>query len=215
MVQPERITFESGGAFCPAISPDGKLIAYSSEQNGNMDIYVRQLSGQQSVRRTEHPAPDWTPSFSPDGSKFAFWSDRDGGGLYITESLAGPERRIAEGGRLPAFSPDGSTIVYLVASVTRTAKLFLVPAAGGVPRPFQPEFIVLPKGVSHSSPVWSADGKAFFDGCGPATRTAPAGGWRLRPEVRRYASTRLKASFPARFVLSWLGGTAISIIRRA
>jgi serine/threonine protein kinase len=178
MVQPERITFESGGAFTPGISPDGKMIAFSSERSGNMDIYVRQLSGQQSVRLTEHPAPDWCPSFSPDGSKIAFWSDRDGGGLYITEALAGPARRIAEGGRLPTFSPDGSMIVYLVAHADRTARLFLVPAAGGVPRPFQPEFVVLPKGGSHSAPLWSADGKTiFFDGA----RDPEGPGWWLAP----------------------------------
>ncbi|MCJ7612976.1 MAG: serine/threonine-protein kinase [Candidatus Aminicenantes bacterium] len=180
MVQPERITFESGGAFNPAISPDGKLIAYSSERNGNMDIYVRQLSGQQTLRRTEHPSPDWFPCFSPDGSKIVFWSERDGGGLYIFEALAGTERRIAEGGRLPAFSPDGSTILYLVASATGWAKMFMVPAAGGVPSPFQPEFVVLRKGGSHSSPLWSPDGKnIFFDGVQPGDPDGP--GWWLAP----------------------------------
>jgi eukaryotic-like serine/threonine-protein kinase len=180
MVQPERLTFESGGAFGPAISPDGTMIAYSSERNGNEDIYVRQLSGQQTLRRTEHPAPDRCPSFSPDGSKIAFWSERDGGGLYVMETIAGAERRIAEGGRLPAFSPDGSTILYLVASANRLARLFLVPAAGGVPRPFQPEFVVLPKGPSYSSPLWSADGKTiFFDGMRPGDPEGP--GWWLAP----------------------------------
>ncbi|OGD21411.1 MAG: hypothetical protein A2W03_15215 [Candidatus Aminicenantes bacterium RBG_16_63_16] len=180
MVQPERLTFESGGAFNPAISPDGKMIAYSSERSGNMDIYVRQLSGQQTLRRTTHPAPDWFPCFSPDGSKIVFWSERDGGGLYIFEALAGTERRIAEGGRLPAISPDGSTILYLVASADRTAKLFLVPADGGVPRPFQPEFVLLPKGGSHSSPLWSADEKTiFFDGVRPDDPDGP--GWWLAP----------------------------------
>jgi len=180
MVQPERITFESGSAFGPAISPDGKLIAYSSERSGNEDIYVRQLSGQQTLRRTEHPAPDRCPTFSPDGSKIAFWSERDGDGLYVMETLGGPERRIAEGGRLPAFSPDGSTIVYLVASATRRAKMFTVPAAGGVPRPFQPEFVILPKGSSHSAPLWSADGKTIlFDGVRPGDTDGP--GWWLAP----------------------------------
>ena len=205
MVQPERITFESGGAFTPAISPDGKMIAYSSERDGNMDIYVRQLSGKQTVRLTTHPAPDWFPSFSPDGSKIVFWSERDGGGLYITEPLGGAERRIAEGGRLPMFSPDGSTILYLVASaIVRTAKLFLVPATGGVPRPFQPEFVILPKGPSHSSPLWSADGKTiFFDGArdpdGPGWWLAPVAGGpavRINPPQRNYpGSTRVVAAW--------------------
>ncbi len=180
MTQPERLTFESGGAFNPAISPDGKMIAYSSERNGNMDIYVRQLSGQQTLRRTEHPAPDWFPCFSPDGSKIVFWSERDGGGLYIFEALAGAERRIAEGGRLPAFSPDGSTILYLVASATGWAKMFMVPADGGAPRPFQPEFVIFRKGGSHSSPLWSADGKTIlFDGVRPGDPAGP--GWWLAP----------------------------------
>jgi len=207
MVQPERITFESGGAFSPAISPDGKLIAYSSERDGNMDIYVRQLSGQQTIRLTQHLAPDWCPSFSPDGLKIAFWSDRDGGGLYLVETLGvGTERRIADGGRLPTFSPDGSTILYLVASATRTAKLFLVPAAGGVPRPFQPEFIILPKGGSHSSPLWSADGKTiFFDGMRPGDPDGP--GWWLAP-VAGGPAVRInppQSIFPraTRVVMAW------------
>jgi len=209
MVQPERITFESGGAFNPAISPDGRMIAYASEQSGNMDIYVRQLSGQQTVRLTKHPAPDWFPCFSPDGSKIAFWSERDGGGLYITEALGGAERRIAEGGRLPAFSPDGSTIVYLVASAARTAKLFLVPAAGGVPRSFQPEFVVLAKGGSHSSPLWSADGKTiFFDGLRPGDPDGP--GWWLAPVAGgpavRINPPQFTSPRATRVVLAWWNG---------
>jgi serine/threonine protein kinase/WD40 repeat protein len=181
MTQPERITFAPGLAFWPTISRDGKLIAYTSDPNGNTDIYVRQMSGQQTIRRTQHPAPDWYPSFSPDGSRIAFRSERDGGGLYVMETLGGAERRIADGGRLPAFSPDGSTIVYLVASaLTRTAKLFLVPAGGGAPRPFQPEFIVYPRGASYSSPLWSEDGSTiFFDGMRPGE--AASRGWWLAP----------------------------------
>jgi len=181
MVQPERITFESGVAFYPAISPDGKMIAYSSDRDGNMDVYVRQLSGQQSIRRTQDPAPDWYVGFSPDGSKIVFRSERDGGGLYVMEALGGAERRIADGGQLPAFSPDGSMILYLVASaISRTAKLFLVPAGGGVPRAFQPEFVIPPRGASHSTPLWSADGKSvLFDGWRPGDPSSH--GWWLAP----------------------------------
>jgi serine/threonine protein kinase/Tol biopolymer transport system component len=181
MPQPDRMTFEEGLTFWPAVSLDGSMIAYSSDRDGGLDIYVRPLSGQQSIRRTRHPAPDWFACFSPDGSKIVFRSERAGGGLYVMEALGGPERRIADGGRLPAFSPDGSTIVYLVASaLKRQAKLFLVPADGGTPRPFQPEFIVVSRGASYSSPLWSADGKfILFDGMRPGDATSL--GWWLAP----------------------------------
>jgi serine/threonine protein kinase len=114
MVQPERITFESGGAFLPAISPDGKLIAYSTDRDGNFDLFVRQLSGQQTVRLTTHPAPDWFPSFSPDGSKIVFRSERDGGA--VCRGGAGRRRAEDRRRRATAVSPDGSMVAYLVSS---------------------------------------------------------------------------------------------------
>jgi len=177
----ERITFESRVVYWPAISPDGKLIAYASDRDGNFEIYVRQLAGQQTIRRTRHDSADWFPVFSPDGSRLVFRSERDGGGLYTVESLGGVERKIADGGRVPAFSPDGSTVVYLVASaLTRTARLFLVPAGGGVPRPLQPGFIVPPTGGAHSSPLWSEDGThILFDGMRPGEPASR--GWWLAP----------------------------------
>lgn len=205
--QPERITFESGGAFLPAISPDGKLIAYSSERDGNFDVYARQLRGQQTVRLTQHTAPDWFPCFSPDGLKVVFRSERDGGGLYIVEALGGSEKKIADRGRLPTFSPDGSMIAYLVASaLTRTAKLFLVSAGGGVPRPLQPELSIPPAGASYSWPLWSADGKQIlFDGSRPGERGSRD--WYLVP-VDGGPAVRIKAPVRGpggivRILLAW------------
>ena len=204
MAQPERITFESGGAFLPAISPDGKLIAYSTDRGGNIDLHVRQLSGQQLVRLTQHPAPDWYPCFSPDGLKVVFRSERDGGGLYIVEALGGAEKKIADRGRLPVFSPDGSTIAYLVSSaLTRTAKLFLVSAGGGNPTLLQPEFVVPPSGASWSWPLWSADGRSIlFDGIRPGERGSRD--WYLAPKAGGPA-VRIKAPARAgiRVLLTW------------
>ncbi len=193
--QPERITFESGGAFLPAISPDGKLIAYSTYRGGNLDVYLRQLSGQQTVRLTQDPAPDWFPCFSPDGLKVVFRSERNGGGLYVVETLGGAEKKIADRGRLPVFSPDGSTIAYLVASaLSRRAGLFLVSSGGGVARPLQPDFIVPPVGTSYSWPLWSADGKEIlFDGYRSGERGSRD--WYLAP-VAGGPIVRIKA--PAR-----------------
>jgi Tol biopolymer transport system component/predicted Ser/Thr protein kinase len=183
-VKPERITYEPGFTFWPAIAADGTMIAYSVDLGGNVDVYVRQLNGRQSIRRTDDPAPDWLANFSPDGSRIVFRSERDGGGLYLMESLAGPERRIADEGTMPAFSPDGSTIAYLVSDpMSRLARLFAIPAAGGPPRPLAPGFLAVPRGASWSPPLWSEDGRTVLldgmkegDGAGRAWWLVPLDG---------------------------------------
>ena len=177
----ERLTFETGVALHPALSPDGKFLAYAADRAGSFDIYVRQLAGRQTVRLTQHEADDWYPSFSPDGSKIVFRSERDNGGVYVVDLLGGNERKIADGGRVPGFSPDGSTVVYLVAAaVTNGGKLFLVPANGGSTQPFQPEFTIPGIGPTHSPPLWSPDGKyILFDGLRPGERNSR--GWWIAP----------------------------------
>lgn len=160
-----RLTYERVATW-PAISADGKLLAYASDREGKFDIYVQQMSGHQPIRVTRNEADNFQPSFSPDGSHIAFRSERDGGGVYIVETLGGIERKIADRGVFPAFSPDGSTIAYLVRNAfTGDARMFLIPAEGGSGRPFQPEFEVPPVALGFSAPMWSPDGRhILFEG---------------------------------------------------
>jgi serine/threonine protein kinase/Tol biopolymer transport system component len=206
--QAERITFEPGFTFWPAISPDGKMIAYSSVRDGNLDLFVRQLNGQQTIRLTRDPTLDCWANFSPDGSKIVFRSEREGGGVYMMEALGGAERLIAERGRLPAFSPDGSKIVYIVSTaLSRRAKLYVVPAAGGEAKLLAADFVLGARGASWSSPLWSADGRSvFFDGMRPGEPDSR--GWWLAPvdggppiRIKSPASTRL-----VRVVDAWWNG---------
>jgi Tol biopolymer transport system component len=62
----------------PALSPDGRKIAFRSTRNGNRDIYVMNADGSGKRNLTRHPAQDVRPSWSPDGRRIAFVSDRDG-----------------------------------------------------------------------------------------------------------------------------------------
>jgi Tol biopolymer transport system component len=100
----------------PALSPDGKLVAYVSDRSGerHTDIWVKQVAGGLPVRLTKHPAADYSPVFSADGTIIYFASARDGGGIYSIPALGGDERAVLKqqqnmAGRMKG-SPDGAWI---------------------------------------------------------------------------------------------------------
>ncbi len=149
------ITADSGLSLSPALSPDGKLLAYASDRSGdgNLDIWVQQVGGGEPARLTRDKADDYDPSFSPDGTRIVFSSQRleRGPGVYVIPALAGEERLIATRGRRPRFSPDGQWISYYDAD-----KTYVVPAAGGLPRQLASDFLLA------AYPVWFPDGKRLL-----------------------------------------------------
>ena len=104
-----RLTSDTGLATDPAVSPDGSLLAYASDRSGegNLDIWVQQLSGGAALRLTRHDAEDHEPAFSPDGTRIVFRSERDGGGIYVVSALGGEERIIAPPGPSPPVLAEG------------------------------------------------------------------------------------------------------------
>jgi Tol biopolymer transport system component/tRNA A-37 threonylcarbamoyl transferase component Bud32 len=151
-----RLTSDPGLTTEPALSPDGKLVAYASDRGGggNLDIWVQQLAGGEPIRLTHDPADDREPSFSPDGSKIAFRSDREGGGIYVVSTLGGAEQKIAEHGKNPRFSPDGKSIVYWAGERgVSVSKVYIVASTGGPPIEVHRDLFM------HTDPIWSPDGK--------------------------------------------------------
>jgi TolB protein len=103
-------------------SPDGKMLAYCAQRDGNFDIYAIPVEGGEEVRLTSSPAYDDGPDYSPDGRWIYFNSDRSGSWdvWRIPVSGAGPGDRLAE--RItsdeyedwfPHPSPDGKWLVFL------------------------------------------------------------------------------------------------------
>jgi Tol biopolymer transport system component/predicted Ser/Thr protein kinase len=206
-----RLTYDAGITMMPAISPDGRLIAYASDRagRGDLDIWVQQISGGQALRLTDHPAHDWLPAFSPDGSRIAFRSERDGGGIYMIDALGGEARRFVDGGTQPSFSPDGSLLAFVTYPASldpRLSRIHLIPAKGGPSRPFQPEFCALFVNQG-AAPVWSPDGKNLIF-CGrrvddPASTdfwVAPIDGGK---PVRTGAVKNLSLTLFTRFPTGW------------
>ncbi|MGH7319126.1 MAG: hypothetical protein ACRELA_05810, partial [Candidatus Rokuibacteriota bacterium] len=105
-----------GNHACPALSPDGKRVAFVSDRDGQMEIYLLDVETGGERRLTDHPETDMDPAFSPDGSLIAFTSDR-GGRLEIYEmNLDGSGlRRLTEARGFdiqPVYSPDGRWIAF-------------------------------------------------------------------------------------------------------
>lgn len=62
----------------PAWSPDGSQLVFTSNRDGNPELYIMNADGTNVRRLTNHPAIDTTPTWSPQGHQIAFTSDRTG-----------------------------------------------------------------------------------------------------------------------------------------
>src|SRR5690606_22519645 len=71
-----RLTGMQGMAINARISPDGKWLAFSADQYGNMDVYIMPLAGGEIKRLTYHSTPDEVDGWSWDSKTIYFTSGR-------------------------------------------------------------------------------------------------------------------------------------------
>ena len=163
-----RLTWDSGLSTDPALSSDGKLLAYASDRSGegHLDIYVRQVGGGEPLRLTRGPGDKHEPAFSPDGTTIAFRSEQEGGaGVYVVSALGGTPRRIVPDGDYAQFSPDGNWLAYSLQGgscfgARNVCRIYTVPSGGGESRQLRPDF------AAALYAVWAPDGKhLLFLGC--------------------------------------------------
>ena len=102
----------------PAVSPDGKLVAFASTRHSSQpDIYLKPVDGRTVVRKTFEPSAEIQPAFSPDGTQIAFASNLNGNwDIFIVRTHKDTTRRQVTTGDSedlhPSWSPDGSRLVY-------------------------------------------------------------------------------------------------------
>ncbi|MDP9177942.1 MAG: protein kinase [Gemmatimonadota bacterium] len=106
----QQVTNDNGIEITPAVSPDGKLLAYAAGSPFLTEIFVRQVSGGQPVRIGPGRGPYW----SADGSRLAF---SDPLGAADVPALGGTVRRLVtatadEWFGSPAYSHDGKRLTY-------------------------------------------------------------------------------------------------------
>ncbi|WP_028315678.1 TolB family protein [Desulfatibacillum aliphaticivorans] len=88
-----QLTHDGADSFFPVWSPDGSKLAYTSNLEGNFDIWAVSYPKGEKTRLTRSPSYDGEPSWSPDGSRIAFISSRSGHREIWTIDAGGADSR--------------------------------------------------------------------------------------------------------------------------
>jgi len=124
-----RLTIHDGQERFPKFSPDGSMIAFTGEYDGNTDVYVMNSKGD-ITRVTYHPGIDEVVGWHPVKNKILFNSGRNSTTRYsklflISPDGSGLEELILYDAVRGSFSPDGKMIAYnKVAREHRTWKRY-------------------------------------------------------------------------------------------
>jgi eukaryotic-like serine/threonine-protein kinase len=150
----ERYLTYSGHDYSPAVSPDGKLIAFSSARDGRQRVWLKQVADGSEVALTA--GGDDLPRFSPDSSVLLYIHAEPGerGELWRVPVVGGEPRKLIDDVASADFSPDGTKIAFTrnATGLART-DLWLANADGSNAR----ELAQTDIGAAH--PRWSPDGR--------------------------------------------------------
>jgi len=160
---PSRLTNDPTGNYRPAISPDGRSVAFAGERDGNWDIYVLDFASSAETRLTDDPLNDMAPSWSPDGSRIAYQHNvpSSAGPVlvdHVVMNADGSDKKVVASGAVwigneaPAWSPSGDRIAFsdgkgvTVVSVADQRKVVFTP----------------PEASAYFSPAWIDDNQVVF-----------------------------------------------------
>jgi tricorn protease len=118
-----RLSSPKGEESFPRFSPDGSLLAFTGDYDGNEDIYIMPADGGLPRRITHHGAPDRMLGWYPDGKSILYATSMTSpknrfNQLYKVSAQGGlPDKLPVPYGEFGAISPDGKTLAYVPISV--------------------------------------------------------------------------------------------------
>ncbi|MBX7218406.1 MAG: PDZ domain-containing protein [Blastocatellia bacterium] len=147
----------------PVLSPDGKQVAFFSDESGEYELQVRELESGQLFKRIPVEAK---PSFyreltwAPDGKRLAFTDKRLA--LWVAEVASGKTMQVDRSTYsyqeewFPRWSPDGRWLTFSKHLRNRVRTVFIWEAASGQTRQ-------ITDGVTHTEqPCFDANGKYLY-----------------------------------------------------
>ena len=164
----QTVTDFEGVEQAAAVSRDGHFVAFQSDRDGPMDIWVTQVGSGQFHNLTRGSMPDLvnpevrTVGFSPDGSLVTFWARKRDGlsndiGVWAVPMLGGQPKPYLEGVAEFDWSHDGARLAYHT------------PAPGdpmfvseGSPRSGVRPIYAAPAGLHSHFPLWGADNSFIY-----------------------------------------------------
>jgi tricorn protease len=112
----QRLTVNRARDVYGRFSPDGKWIAFSSERNGNLDVYLIPVGGGNAKQITNHSADDTVLGWASDSRSVLFSSNRGEDfmpQLYLVSTEGGmPWKAGTDMGVQASYSPDGQRLAY-------------------------------------------------------------------------------------------------------
>ena len=165
-------------------------IAFTSERDGHLQIYVMDADGKNQRRLSNDPFLNWDPSWSPDGKRIVFTSteakdiERKRPQIYVMDADGKNRRRLSnrfikDAEWHPAWSPDGKRIAYTSSGAMDTAggfwRIYVIDADG------KNRQILSDDAVDDRQPSWSPDSKriafaSWRDGFGKGIYVTDADG---------------------------------------
>jgi hypothetical protein len=185
--EPNRLTRSSVAESAPALSPDGRFLAFVSDRSGEPEIVRARLPEWTTLTLSRNPGrADVAPAWAPDGKRLAWSSEGD---VYVMNAVGNERLAVAKTAAAetePSWSPDGTRIVYAAGGDLWVVRPGGDPVqlTGGPEVDSQPDWsrsgvlfvrdgrvarvgasggavTILTAGPTDASPAWSPDGSQF------------------------------------------------------